>query len=939
MILLNDMKKFILALLFLVAGISLNKVYAADTNALLIGDCRVTLDNVQSGGSFTSNIRPTGLTSGTITYDNSTRTLVLDNITFNTSDVAIHNIYIDGLTIYVKGTCNITSSSNVGALDFTSNTTITGYDYHGKLNVTSTASIGIIVSPTLQTYWLDLSVWAPKYPVYSTGKLYLNFSKLDAIVTGIDSDSRAIYSTGVEKLVDCQFMDSGYRFGDYGVIDGSGKYAKEVHILPKLAIGAFMVPLSSDMTSLPDRAREAAGITSGTVEWNASTKELEFTDVAQNVTSTWCGITNLGVDNLNVSFYGDNNLQVPSNHVIYSEKNIKLSGSYTSDYVRLACTSNGNSAWSSVKTFGDLSVSDLTLSGDAQSKVIEGDATKSKLTIARANIYAVASASDGKAISGFSSSKLTKCDVIQPIGCLYRESLGGFGLESGLCNEVYIYNPKNTEYYPVYIFGKQLNIVNRKNPATLDGITKGTLSYDSDSHKLTLDGVTLTQPNETTTDPAIRVNGVDIELSGSNVINSKGDCFNVEGTVNVTGSGNMKAKSTELRGVVLHEENSKLTFATSSYFFVEAATNGFYGEPNTELVLSKNTLDSYDYGFQGNEGAIFTKGNLTLDNMDYSKTSSAQRNDYYFQDNAVRQTGGDIVKSSDGVFFGAIQEKLGIKICGKELCRTEANVFSINVGSPYITSSSSGPAVTYSPSTKKLTLNGANINCDGANIVESNVDGLTIELKGLNKFESAKNGMNLTGNTTINGSADDRLDLKTNNIGIYLNGSSSALNKRLTLNGAVLNVESSKWGLCGQSGAYGETLVLKNGAVAKVTSNSKAAVCDFASIQLNDGIKVSRPVGATISEYLDGYAVMKGGEYAQNVLLSNGTSAFDVKLGDVNGDGYITMADANAVVNYFLADETSKPAEGFNIDAADVNGDGSITMADANAIVNKFLGE
>ena len=62
-------------------------------------------------------------------------------------------------------------------------------------------------------------------------------------------------------------------------------------------------------------------------------------------------------------------------------------------------------------------------------------------------------------------------------------------------------------------------------------------------------------------------------------------------------------------------------------------------------------------------------------------------------------------------------------------------------------------------------------------------------------------------------------------------------------------------------------------------------------------------------------------------------------MGDVNGDGYITMADANMVVNYFLADETSKPAEGFNIDAADVNEDGTITMADANAIVNKFLGE
>lgn len=61
----------------------------------------------------------------------------------------------------------------------------------------------------------------------------------------------------------------------------------------------------------------------------------------------------------------------------------------------------------------------------------------------------------------------------------------------------------------------------------------------------------------------------------------------------------------------------------------------------------------------------------------------------------------------------------------------------------------------------------------------------------------------------------------------------------------------------------------------------------------------------------------------------------DTNKGDVNGDGSITMADANAVVNYFLA--TDKP-ENFDVESADVNGDGSITMADANQIVNMFLG-
>ena len=59
-------------------------------------------------------------------------------------------------------------------------------------------------------------------------------------------------------------------------------------------------------------------------------------------------------------------------------------------------------------------------------------------------------------------------------------------------------------------------------------------------------------------------------------------------------------------------------------------------------------------------------------------------------------------------------------------------------------------------------------------------------------------------------------------------------------------------------------------------------------------------------------------------------------LGDVNHDGVITMADANAVVNYFLA--TDKPSD-FDKETADVNGDGSITMADANMIVNMFLGQ
>ena len=114
---------------------------------------------------------------------------------------------------------------------------------------------------------------------------------------------------------------------------------------------------------------------------------------------------------------------------------------------------------------------------------------------------------------------------------------------------------------------------------------------------------------------------------------------------------------------------------------------------------------------------------------------------------------------------------------------------------------------------------------------------------------------------------------------------------------------------------------------------SQSAVSDMNVLTLNDGIALSAPVGA---KYSYGKVRDKDGNLVQNkkVRFSH--------LGDVNNDGAVTMADANAVVNYFLA--TDKPSS-FDVDNANVNGDAdddgkpSITMADANAIVNMFLGQ
>ena len=59
--------------------------------------------------------------------------------------------------------------------------------------------------------------------------------------------------------------------------------------------------------------------------------------------------------------------------------------------------------------------------------------------------------------------------------------------------------------------------------------------------------------------------------------------------------------------------------------------------------------------------------------------------------------------------------------------------------------------------------------------------------------------------------------------------------------------------------------------------------------------------------------------------------------GDVNGDGEVTVADANMIVNHYTGnlDGTEK----FSEKAADMNGDGEITIADANEIVNMYVGQ
>ena len=115
-----------------------------------------------------------------------------------------------------------------------------------------------------------------------------------------------------------------------------------------------------------------------------------------------------------------------------------------------------------------------------------------------------------------------------------------------------------------------------------------------------------------------------------------------------------------------------------------------------------------------------------------------------------------------------------------------------------------------------------------------------------------------------------------------------------------------------------------------------------ARIQGNSGAVVNIPIVVANNVALGQYDVIvkdvelvKYGTSSQ-IHHSDRTATLTIKemtLGDVNGDGRISVADATSIINYVLG----RMPVSFILVAADVNGDNDITLADAVATVDKIL--
>ncbi len=228
--------------------------------------------------------------------------------------------------------------------------------------------------------------------------------------------------------------------------------------------------------------------------------------------------------------------------------------------------------------------------------------------------------------------------------------------------------------------------------------------------------------------------------------------------------------------------------------------------------------------------------------------------------------------------------------------------------------------VTYEPSNTTLTLNDATIvsNVNNGIGIKSTIDGLTIKLIERNVL-IAENGIGtraMSLSTTII-KGPGTLGAWANNSGILVRG-----NKTLTIDHVPDLYVESKYGIYASDSELFRAVVKGSNTVVEV-SGSSCAMGGMTELVLNDGLKITEPVGG----YFNNHAVCDAsGKIATHVTIGGSL------VGDVNGDGKVNVTDVTTLVNMILG-VIPKDMERGNI-----NGDDKINVTDVTALINIILG-
>ena len=864
------------------------------TGSWFAGKNQITYYPIKVGGTQVNNrnndnIYSPFITSGTVSYDASTKTLTLDNVTLTAPEGNNNSaIFVGGgagdVTIKFTGTttdANLTANGD--AITLYSNTTFTGTG--NRVYIKSIKGSGIVTEDGINVlvdfpgYFASQGAEYGFYGDYPDGDvLTLKKKSSDTYGYNFSGKKGSIYYLGKLVLDNMDFFhQDGTSFNTPGCYWDEADHQVEQN-------GGTLVTTPVSFKSIKETLPVyICGKQLNRVENGTDVIEVGSPYITAGGAKAVCydpATKTLTLDNATIDYQGSE-----SNGAIKVDENaavtITVEGTNTCSgntnlYSTVWCRAGSNVTINGTGTLkaGGYQYGVYTWNG--ATAIIKGNVTVESTTDIGSNTRE----SPGKLVIGENAvvkarricniSSLTLNNgqaIVAPAGAQFKNN--GVYVDSELAQNVVI---MKTEKYPIFVCGNQVNSYNCN-----DILGDGKMKYDPSTKTLTLDNAAIDYQGTASNSAGIKVENakVTIIVKGDNSITGNNNMFSAlwlsgeDTDVTLAGNGKLSLSGSYSRCNAVYL--SSATLRVGGNVTLEANGNergiGYNASPRGTLIVGENAIVK--------ASTISSLQTLTLnDNHEIVEPAGAE-----FKNNGV-YVGNTLAQN---VVIRKL-EKYGVLVMGEE------------VTSDNCTDILGDGKVSFNPDTKTLTLNNAKMNVgkdDEFNCITNykGLKGLIIDVNGTCELNSVSDwsSLNLRMDATITGSGT-----------LKLTGSGGDLYADDGANIIINNVNIEAEGCLDGGNNASLAIYLTNGKKVSV----KSGVIRWKAITFGEGIAVTQPAGTTIS---DGTIVTSTNSVASNVVIElvttvkyaltiAGTQVTSDNASDILGDGVFSYDAAKNIL-------------------------------------------
>ena len=321
------------------------------------------------------------------------------------------------------------------------------------------------------------------------------------------------------------------------------------------------------------------------------------------------------------------------------------------------------------------------------------------------------------------------------------------------------------------------------------GVTAGTVNYEIANRKLVLTDATIDATgNDAYGIENIAVDGLTIELNGTNTIRTFGAGMSLTDDNTIVGPGSLKIESEQERGIIISRGKLDIVDATLD---IDSRGGDISGEMEAYVNITNSSLMLRPTGASG----VATVNNLTQMNLYDSHFEQPLFAEFWPWLGCVVDRHGE---PSEG--YITIQPSNGYDLFVGTLV-TEANKDDITF------SGLSRGTASYDPESKILTLDNVRMDSDPG-LIYNRVPGLIVKLVGANSLVSYEEGVTLYSDATFTGSGSLQVT-SAGSVGILFDEDYT----ELTIHNTTMNIYGAQGSVYGREGGEERSVVVNNSNV------------------------------------------------------------------------------------------------------------------------------